>query len=64
MVDEVWAHVRRLPKRQAAVVALVYVDDLTIEQAAHALGIGVPTAKTHLQRARRTLAERLKEEVE
>lgn len=40
------------------------MDDLTIEQAANLLGIGVPTAKTHLQRARRTLAEVLKEEFE
>lgn len=63
-VDDVWSHVRRLPRRQAAIVALVYIDDLSIEQAAHALGIGVPTAKTHLQRARRALAAALKEELE
>jgi DNA-directed RNA polymerase specialized sigma24 family protein len=60
----VWLHVRRLPRRQAAVIALVYVDDLTIEQAANTLGISVPTAKTHLQRARRALAAALKEELE
>lgn len=63
-VDDVWNHVRRLPRRQAAIVALVYIHDLSIEQAAHALGIGVPTAKTHLQRARRALTAALKEELE
>lgn len=62
--DEVWGHVRRLPRRQAALVALVYLDDLSVEQAANALGIAVPTAKTHLQRARRALAVVLKEELE
>jgi RNA polymerase sigma factor (sigma-70 family) len=58
----VWKYVRRLPLRQAAVVALVYADDLTIEEAARALGIGLPTAKTHLQRAKRSLAIWMNEE--
>lgn len=59
---DVWSQVRRLPVRQASLIALVYIDDLSIEQAAHTLNIAVPTAKTHLQRARRTLATRLNEE--
>lgn len=62
--DELWAAVRRLPRQQATVVALVYVDDMTVEQAADAMDIAVPTAKTHLQRARRTLALRLNEETD
>jgi DNA-directed RNA polymerase specialized sigma24 family protein len=45
-------------------IALVYIDDLPIADAADVLGISVPTAKTHLQRARRTLADRLHEELE
>ncbi|MCU1387045.1 MAG: putative polymerase subfamily sigma factor [Ilumatobacteraceae bacterium] len=61
---EVWAHVARLPRRQASVIALVYVDDLSIDQAADVLGISTPTAKTHLQRARRTLARHLNEEID
>lgn len=60
--DELWAHVRRLPRRQASVIALVYIDDMSVEQAAAALDISVPSTKTHLQRARRTLATRLNEE--
>jgi RNA polymerase sigma-70 factor (ECF subfamily) len=62
--SEVWAEVRRLPRRQASMIALVYIDDLPIADAADVLGISVPTAKTHLQRARRTLADRLHEELE
>lgn len=61
---EVWTEVARLPRRQASMIALVYIDDLSIADAAEVLGISVPTAKTHLQRARRTLADRLKEELE
>jgi RNA polymerase sigma factor (sigma-70 family) len=62
--SEVWAQVRRLPGRQASMIALVYIDDLSIPEAAEVLRISVPTAKTHLQRARRTLADRLHEELE
>ena len=60
--DGVWQFVRRLPLRQASVVALVYADDLTLEEAARVLGIAVPTAKTHLQRAKRSLAIWMNEE--
>lgn len=60
--SDVWQHVRRLPRAQAAVVVLVYIGDLTLEQAAAALGIATPTAKTHLRRAKRTLATWLGEE--
>ena len=62
--SDVWHHVRLLPRQQASMIALVYVDDMSIEQAAETLGIAVPTAKTHLQRAKRTLARRLNEEVD
>lgn len=61
--DELWKRVRRLPRRQAAMVVLVYVDDMSVEDAASVLEISVPTAKTHLQRARKKLAQQLKEEM-
>lgn len=55
--DEViWRAVRSLPRRQAQLVALVYVDDRSIDEAARALGLSPSTARTHLQRARTTLA--------
>lgn len=59
--DALWNHVRRLPRQQAGVIALVYIDDMSVEQAAAALDISVSSTKTHLQRARRTLARRLNE---
>jgi RNA polymerase sigma-70 factor (ECF subfamily) len=58
-----WAAVRRLPRRQAQVVSLVYVDDLTIERTAETLGLSVGAVKSHLHRARTTLAELLTREV-
>lgn len=59
--DAVWALVRGLPRRQAQTLALVYVDDMRITDVARVLGVSEATAKTHLQRARRTLAKRLEE---
>ena len=57
--EEVWEAVRRLPTRQAQVVALTYLEDLSLKQVADTLDIAVPTAGTHLQRGRETLAELL-----
>lgn len=57
--DELWAAVRALPKRQTQLVALVYGDDRSIDDAAGALGLTPSTARTHLQRARATLAAAL-----
>src|SRR5688572_26923544 len=61
-VDEFWALVRRLPHRQAAAVALHYLDDLSIADIADALGCAEGTAKAHLHHARRTLAEHLRQQ--
>ncbi|MEP7114294.1 MAG: sigma factor-like helix-turn-helix DNA-binding protein [Ilumatobacteraceae bacterium] len=52
---ELWRHVGSLPTRQAQMIALVYVEGLTLESAAGVLGIGVPTAKSHLARAKQRL---------
>ncbi len=48
--------VRKLPARQREVVLLTCVEQLSHEEAAMALGMPVNTVKTHLHRARRTLA--------
>jgi RNA polymerase sigma-70 factor, ECF subfamily len=61
---EFWAAVRRLPAQQARVVALFYVDDLSVEQIARTLGCSDGTVKTHLSRARATLARELQMEDE
>jgi RNA polymerase sigma factor (sigma-70 family) len=61
-VDGFWALVRTLPDRQAAAVALHYLDDLTIAEIADALGCAEGTAKAHLHKARTALALRLRSE--
>jgi RNA polymerase sigma factor (sigma-70 family) len=61
-VDGFWALVRQLPARQAAAVALHYLDDLSIAEIADALDCAEGTAKAHLHKARATLALRLRAE--
>jgi len=50
--------IQDLPRRQAQVLALTYFDDLSLTQVAAILQISEDTAKTHLRRARSTLADR------
>jgi RNA polymerase sigma-70 factor (ECF subfamily) len=57
--EEVWKAVRKLARRQAQVIALIYLEDLSLQQVAEVLEISVPTVGTHLQRGRRALAELL-----
>jgi RNA polymerase sigma-70 factor (ECF subfamily) len=56
---EVWEAVRSLPKRQAQVLALTYVEGLTTTEVGNVLGCAVATVKTHLQRGRASVARRL-----
>lgn len=62
--ESFWSEVRRLPRRQAQVVALFYGYDMSIAELANTLEISVGTAKTHLHRARQTLGERLSVDAE
>jgi RNA polymerase sigma-70 factor (ECF subfamily) len=55
--EDLWAAVRRLPQRQAQVVALRYWDRRSAREIAEILELSEATVKTHLQRARQTLAE-------
>jgi RNA polymerase sigma-70 factor (sigma-E family) len=57
--DELWRAVRRLPDQQAKAVLLRYVDDRTVAETAQILGYTEGTVKTHLHRARRSLADAL-----
>lgn len=58
----VWEEVRRLPTRQAQVIALRYLDRQKIAQIAAILECSENTVKTHLARARQTLAQKVGEE--
>ncbi|MGI8937007.1 MAG: sigma-70 family RNA polymerase sigma factor [Iamia sp.] len=57
--DEFWSVVRALPRRQAAAVALHYLEDLPVSEVAEVLGCAEGTAKVHLHRGRAALARRL-----
>jgi RNA polymerase sigma-70 factor, ECF subfamily len=54
-----WRAVRQLPRRQAQVVTLVALEDLSTAEVAAMLGCSQRTAQVHLQKARATLAQRL-----
>ncbi|MEN8239923.1 MAG: SigE family RNA polymerase sigma factor [Actinomycetota bacterium] len=56
-----WCAVRKLPRQQAQVIALRYYDRSSIADIARILEMSENTVKTHLQRAKRTLRERLAE---
>ncbi|HEU5307813.1 MAG TPA: sigma-70 family RNA polymerase sigma factor [Acidimicrobiia bacterium] len=58
------AAVLKLPIRQRAVVVLHYLDDLPVSEVAAVLGCSEGTVKTHLHRARRSLAATLGEEID
>jgi RNA polymerase sigma-70 factor (ECF subfamily) len=60
--DGFWALVRRLPPRQAQVVALHYALDLPVAEVARTLGCAEGTVKVHLSRARAALSVVLHEE--
>ncbi len=54
-----WRAVRALPKRQSQVIALHYLEDLSVAEIAETLNIAEGTVKTHLHRGRTELARRL-----
>lgn len=53
----VWSALDQLPDRQRTVFVLRFVDDLSLEQIAAAMGTTVGTVKTHLFRATATLRQ-------
>jgi RNA polymerase sigma-70 factor (ECF subfamily) len=57
--DELWALVRRLPRRQAQVIALAFVEDLPVPSIAAVLEIGEESVRTHLRRGRASIAAML-----
>ncbi len=57
---EFWRAVRRLPIRQAQAVALYYLEDYTVREVAAVLDCSEGTVKTHLSRARKSVARQLR----
>ncbi len=57
---EFWRAVRSLPRRQAQVVALYYLEDLPIGEVAEILEMAPGTVKKHLHDGRHALVRRLK----
>ena len=57
--SEYWRAVRSLPLRQAQVVALHYLFDLSVVDVAATLDIAEGTVKAHLHKARAALAKKL-----
>ena len=64
VANDVWEAVRSLPKRQAQVVALAYLDNASSAEIAEVLDIGAETVKTHMRRARARLAHLLADYME
>lgn len=58
---DLWSMVRDLPRRQAQVVALSFLEDRSVRDIAEILGCGEESVRTHLRRGRSTLAGRLAE---
>ncbi|MEY2420503.1 MAG: hypothetical protein QOI95_570 [Acidimicrobiaceae bacterium] len=61
---EFWAAVRALPRRQAQIVALYYVDDRSVDDIATVLELAAGTVKATLFQARKALAVALQCEIE
>jgi RNA polymerase sigma-70 factor (ECF subfamily) len=59
---EFWRAVRSLPRRQAQVVALYYLEDRAVAEVAEILDMAPGTVKKHLHDGRRALARRLRVE--
>lgn len=60
--EELWAEVRRLPRRQAAAIILWAVEGRTLVEIGAVLGCSAETARTHVRRARKRLSVTLGEE--
>lgn len=58
-VAELWAAVRKLPRRQRQAIALVYFSGMSEKDASHAMECRQETVRTHLKRGRQALSVKL-----
>ena len=58
-LKRVWEAVESLPQRQRDITELVFIRDMTIEEASKVMGVSVGTGRVHYDRAKKSLAERL-----
>jgi RNA polymerase sigma factor (sigma-70 family) len=58
-IDKIWREVRRLPRRQLEVVALTYMEGMSMTEIAEVLEVTKQTVNVHMRRARKTLSDRL-----
>jgi RNA polymerase sigma-70 factor (ECF subfamily) len=54
-----WRHVEALPEKQRQAVILYYQDERAVDEVAAMMGMPINTVKTHLHRARASLAAAL-----
>jgi RNA polymerase sigma-70 factor (ECF subfamily) len=57
---QVWEAVESLPQRQRDITELVFVREMTVEEASKVMGVSVGTGRVHYDRAKKALAEKLK----
>ena len=58
-LKRVWEAVESLPERQRDITELVFVRELTVEEASAVMGISAGTGSVHYARAMKSLAEKL-----